>query len=269
MLKGRSVFITGGRQGIGWACGKTVLERGGEVVIMDNAPQEEIDKAVAELNTFGKAWGIRGDVTEYESIKECMAFAVEKMGKVDGAVNSAGGGGGNNIFEEDDEPFKKTVRLCLFGVVDSMRAETKQMVKQGGGGAIVNISSINATVPYYTYAGYCAAKAGIEIASACSAMEAGKHNIRINSIEPGFTNTTLISIFTENKEIVNEVLDHSSLRRLGEAQDVANAAAFLLSDEASYITGSTIVVDGGQRWTGYPPVFKHLFPPGVFDQMYR
>ncbi len=213
MLKGRSGFITGGAKGIGFACAKTILERGGQVVIVDLAPEDELNQAVAALNHYGPAWGTRADVTDYAAMQQAMAFAVEKMGKVDAAVNSAGGGGGGNIYDEDPEPFIKVVELCLFGVFHAMKLETMQMIKQGGGGSIVNISSINSTVPYYMYGAYCAAKAGIESLSSCAAMEVGKHKIRINSICPGFTNTTLIAGFTANPAVTKEVMDHTPLLR--------------------------------------------------------
>ena len=269
MLKGKCGFITGGANGIGLACAKKFLENGAKVVIFDVAPEEEMQKTVDDLKKYGVVWGIRGDVTKFDEVERAVSFAVEKMGKLDIAVNSAGGGGGGNIYDTALEDFANCVSLCLFGVFNSMRHETAQMIKQGGPGAIVNISSINSTVPYYQYGAYCASKAAIESLSSCAAMEVGKYSIRINSICPGFTNTRLIGAFTSNEDVVKEVLDHTPLNRFGEAEDIANAALYLVSDLSAYVTGTKIVVDGGQQHTGYPSVWKYLFPPGVYEATYK
>ncbi len=267
MLTGKSAFIVGGTNGIGRCCAETFIKYGAEVVIVGIEADEEIQKMASEIGL--KCWGLHADVTKFDAMEKAVNFAVEKMGKVDIAVNSAGDGGFGNIFDMDHEAFAKVIEVCLYGTFHAMRFETAQMIKQGKGGAIVNISSINSTVPYYQIGAYAAAKAGVDMLGKVAAMEVGKYGIRINSICPGFTNTSLIDMFVSSKEITSEVMTRTPLKRYGEPIDIAEAVAFLVSDKASFITGTKLAVDGGIENMGYPEVLKTLMGEDTWRQLYK
>jgi glucose 1-dehydrogenase len=269
MLKGKCALVTGGVEGIGRGCVELFLKNGAKVVIADYADEEKREKALKELKELGEVWITPCQAMDPESVEAAVNFAVDKMGMVDISVYSVGGGPGGNVYDISPEDFETHVRLTLFGAFYQMRYVSAQMIKQKKPGSIITISSINSTVPYYQYGPYCASKAGLESMSSCAAMELGKHQIRVNSVCPGFTRTQLIGHVTSVPEAVEEVISRTPLNRLGEVEDVAQAVLYLASDNSSFVTGTKIVVDGGEQHTGYPEIFRVLMTPEVFKELYK
>jgi len=180
-------------------------------------------------------------------------------------VNAAGVGGFGPITELREEDWDLTVDVCLKGVFLALKHEAKQMVTQGRGGAIVNIASLNAHVPLYGGAAYACAKAGVEMLSRNAALELTDQGIRVNTVSPGLTETPMTAPLRAVEGAYEAYFDRIPMRRAGTPEEMAAATIFLLSDEATYISGSNLVVDGAWETTGYPnlrPFLAELLAKG-------
>jgi NAD(P)-dependent dehydrogenase (short-subunit alcohol dehydrogenase family) len=144
------------------------------------------------------------------------------------------------------------MNICLRGVFLAMRAESAAMVAAGTPGVIVNIASINAIVAAANMSAYCSAKAGVAMLTRCAAMEVGRHGVRVVGIGPGFVETPLTQYATAFPAVHDAYVDSIPLGRAGQPRDIADAAVFLVSDEASWVSGTTMWVDGGEANLGYP-----------------
>ena len=158
-------------------------------------------------------------------------------------------------LSEDDWDF--TVDLVLKGVFLGTRAASAAMIAGGRGGAIVNISSLNAHVPLYGGSAYAAGKAGVEMFGKNAALELGRHGIRVNTILPGLVNTPMAGFIISNPGIMSEFNANAVLKRPADPRELAAPAVFLASHDASYITGTSLVVDGGYEIGGYPDLSKY------------
>jgi NAD(P)-dependent dehydrogenase (short-subunit alcohol dehydrogenase family) len=161
-------------------------------------------------------------------------------------VNSAGTGGVGSVLNAPVSDFERVLGTTLTGVYRSVRAEAKLM-KASGGGSIVNISSIAGSHTHHWMTAYCVAKAGVNMLTRCAADDLGEHNIRVNAVAPGLVPTDLAAGLVGNEETVNEYLRRMPVSRLGTTADIASSVAFLLSDEASWVTGLILPADGGHH----------------------
>lgn len=254
LLENKKIFVTGGCQGIGFGCAKKFIEEGAKVTIMDYADEEKLAEVKEKLGE--NCFVIHGNVTKSEDVKKAVDYAVEMMGGLDGAVNNAGGGQGATIMEATDESFDFVVKLCLHGTFYSVREEAKVMKENGG--SIVNMSSLNASFTSQGAVSYNSAKAGVDALTKTAALEMGKYGIRVNSIRPGFTMTEGLSGALAVPGYTEIVMEKCPMNRYGKPEDVANLAAFLLSDNSTYITGAIHTIDGGMETTGYPNVQKAI-----------
>jgi len=256
MLESRRIFITGGSSGIGLACAKLAMQYGAKVTLMARS-EEKLAAAQEELGDG--CWIYAGDVTSADDVEKAVAFAIESMDGLDGAVNCAGSASVGNIYELDDEAFESTLKVCLYGVMYATRAETAYMVENDIRGSIVNVSSLNSTVPYRMYTPYDAAKGGVDMLTRTASLELGPLGIRINAVCPGFTVTPLTSAFLDMPEVMKEIRSHTPLRRWGTSEEIAEVVCFMLSDKASYVTGVCLQVDGGMQNTAYPDIWRIVY----------
>ncbi|MCI0477957.1 MAG: SDR family oxidoreductase [Anaerolineales bacterium] len=238
--------ITGGGNGMGRATALRFAREGARVVVAD-IESESAARVADEIRAGGgDALGVTVDVSERESVAAMVARAVEQYGRVDILCAIAGIAGGVPFLELDDARWKRMLAVNLTGVFLCGQLAAQQMVKQGAGGKIVNMSSTNGLVGEADFAHYNAAKFGVVGLTMTMAIELAPHNIRVNAVCPGLIRTRLSEDLLANAAFADEYRKKIPLGRFASADEVAGAFLFLASDDASFITGTTLVVDGGQ-----------------------
>lgn len=242
-------IVTGGVSGIGAAVTRKLVERGGKVFVADiNA------EAVATASaTFGEnVAGRRTDVTDESSMQELFAAAVDRFGAVDAVYNVAGGSKPARIVDMDLATWDFNIKLNLYGAFLGTKLGAAHFIAEGRPGAIVNIASLNSQVPMHFGAGYSTAKAGVVMLTKNAALELGEQGIRVNAISPGLVATPLTGGLLSMDGVMQSYLDRIPAKRAAEPEEIASVALFLASQDASYVNGENIVVDGAWATTGYP-----------------
>lgn len=246
---GKVAMVTGAASGIGRAITRRLVHEGAMVAAGDIATDGLKDLA-AEVGE--RCLPVGCDVTQEGDVAALVAAAVDHGGALHAVFNVAGGTRAGLILDMTEEDWDFTVDLCLKGVLFGMKHGGRQMVAQGVGGAIVNIASLNSRVPMFFGAAYCASKAGVAMLSQCGALELGEHRIRVSAVSPGLTETPLVQPLTDIPGALQAYLDRIPLGRQASPDDIAAAALFLASDDASYISGANLFVDGAWEQTTYP-----------------
>jgi 3alpha(or 20beta)-hydroxysteroid dehydrogenase len=254
-LEGKVALISGGAQGQGAAEGRVFAREGARVVLAD----VQVDKAEAVAASIGdSARAVALDVRDGGEWQRAVATAVDGFGRLDVLVNNAGIGFPPRLL--DDVPwaeYRQVLDVNLDGVFLGIRAALPAL-RAGGGGSIVNISSIDGLVGVAGMAGYTASKFGVTGLTRVAALELGRHGVRVNSIHPGVIDTEMFQQAPADiQDRFHRLMAHQPISRLGTPEEVAYLALFLASDESSYCTGAQFVVDGG-----------HLAGPyreGLFD----
>ena len=244
-LDGKVALISGASRGIGRGIALQMGRAGAKVVVNYRTHGDEAEAVAAEIRRAGSdALAHRADVADREAVDAMVDATVEKFGRLDIAVA--------NAYYSKREPFldlaleaaQRTLEVTFWGAFHIAQAGARQMVKQGEGGAILFISSVLAWIPLPTSLPYNAAKAGIDQMSATIANELTEHRIRSNVIAPGYTDTPGERQYATEAQL-REAATTLPWKRLGTPEDIANAATFLCSDAADYITGAVLSVDGG------------------------
>ena len=250
-LEGRVALITGAGQGIGQAIAYAFVENGATVAVNDFNPAGE--QTVGEIwRRGGKAEFFRGDVGDVQSVNEMVAAVEKAMGPIDILVNNAGinlGKERHPAHEFLDSDWHRIIRVDLDGVFYYSRAVAAGMVKRRKG-VIINIGSVMGITPIRLQCAYAAAKAGMQHFTRSQALEVGQYGVRVNAIAPGSILTAMTRELFYNpasQQVAQSLLGHIPLGRPGEVEDIAQAALYLAGDDAKYVTGHVLVVDGG--WT--------------------
>lgn len=247
---GKVVVITGGAQGIGRACAERFLSEGAQVVIAD-IDRARLDATAAEIGTPDTVLAVVADVARKADLDAMIAAAVKTFGRLDVLVNNAGICPVADFLDFTEDQYDRTLAVNLRGAFFGTQAAGRQMIAQGGGGVIVNMSSINSGLANPSVAPYAISKGGMNQVTSTAAVALAPHGIRVCGVGPGTIATEIIKgAFTERAGM-HAILARTPLGRLGEPAEIAGVVAFLASDDASYITGETVYPDGGRRILNY------------------
>ncbi|MDC1504220.1 SDR family oxidoreductase [Winogradskyella sp.] len=243
-FEGKVVQVTGGSFGIGKATAVAFAKRGAKVAIVDWVEDNEAINAIKSIG--GEAVFIKCDVSNTEDVKAMIKKTISTFGRLDYAFNNAGIEGSNGITHEcTEENWDKTINVNLKGIWLCMKYQIPEMLKQGKG-VIINCASIAGLVGYRGLPAYVASKHGITGLTKSAALEYAKLGIRVNAVCPGAIKTPMIDRITGNKkEVEEQFADMEPIGRLGQPEEVANCVLWLCSDEASFVTGHAMAVDGG------------------------
>jgi NAD(P)-dependent dehydrogenase (short-subunit alcohol dehydrogenase family) len=248
-LRDKGVFISGGTSGIGLATARRLLDEGARVFVSGVA-EEEVSAALKHLrgseDTGGILEGVTADVSEPEVVEALLERARDFLGRVDVLINNAGIARKASFLETRLDAWDRTMAVNLRGMFLVAQGVARTMIADGVGGVIVNMASTNALGGEEEFADYNASKGGVLQLTRTMAVELGPLGVRVNCVCPGFIDTPLNEALGNEESFRAYERDRIPLRRRGTAEEVASVYAFLASDEASFVHGAAIVVDGGQ-----------------------
>jgi meso-butanediol dehydrogenase / (S,S)-butanediol dehydrogenase / diacetyl reductase len=252
-LNGKIALVTGGGSGIGAAITRRFVNDGAKVCIVGRR-QEVLDQ-LAESLPEGKVAKCPGDVTKQEDVKRMIATALTLEGKLNVLANVAGISGAGSVTEADPDQWRNILDINLFGPFLLMKAAIPHMI-EGGGGSVINVSSIGGLSAMQSRSAYCTSKAALIMLTQQAAVDYGAQNIRCNAICPGTVKTAMIekalanlvaSLGSDVDSVIKKCMEDVPLRRAAEPDEVTGICSFLASDDSSYMTGTVQVVDGGME----------------------
>ncbi len=244
-LEHKNAIVTGSARGIGKAIARKFLQEGAKVLLVDKNA-ERLPKTAEELTAFGTVEYLAGDLTDPAFCETVVRKAQTAFGEIHVLANDAGIAIVEPFLEHSIANWDATLNINLRAMFVLSQITAKVMVSQGKGGAIVNMASSNGHMGEKGLAAYNASKAGVVLLTKTMAIELAEHNIRVNAVSPGFIYTELLEQAGLSPEYIQKYLDKIPLNRYGKPEEVANLFAFLASDEASFITGDSVIIDGGQ-----------------------
>lgn len=250
-LKDQVAVITGAAAGIGKACAKRFAAEGAKVVLAD-VSQQRGEEAAEEIQTAGgEAIFVACDVGDKAQVDALIAKAVAAFGRLDCAIANAGIVHASNFLDLSEEDFDRVLRVNLKGVFLTGQTAARQMVSQGGGGTIINMSSVNAVMAIPAITPYVVSKGGVMQLTKVMSLALAEHGIRVNAIGPGSIHTEVFEQVANDPEKMRAILSRTPLGRVGQPDEIASVALFLASSDSSYITGQTIYPDGGRLALNY------------------
>jgi NAD(P)-dependent dehydrogenase (short-subunit alcohol dehydrogenase family) len=254
-FNGKVAVVVGATSGIGNAIARRLVAEGCEVIAAGRrvALLRSMEDELGPL-----LQGIRCDVMVESDVSNLIDQTVSRFGRIDMGFNVAGGARFGTIVDGSTEDWESVVNLTLRSAYWCTKYQAKQMIAERTPGAIVNISSLNQMVPFYGASSYATAKAGLGMLSQNAALELARHSIRVNALLPGLTKTPATEVIADTSDINAAYMERIPLGRAANADEMARPALFLASDDASYITGASLVVDGGWSLTGYPDTSRWL-----------
>jgi len=243
MLTGKIALVTGAGRGIGRQIAKTLAGAGAYVYVNYCGSREQAEEAVKEIEEAGgRAQGIRCDVADFEAVERMLKQIMEEQGRLDILVNNAGITKDNLLMKMSEEEFDRVLATNLKGAFHTIRHASRHFIKQRGG-KIVNISSVSGVLGNAGQANYSASKAGIIGLTKSAARELAARGINVNAVAPGYIDTEMTACLSD--AVKERTLSQIPLGRTGSTTDIANAVLFLVSEQAAYITGQVLSVDGG------------------------
>lgn len=245
-LQGRVAVVTGAGTGIGQAIAVAFAQEGASVVVDYVGQESAAEETMGKIKAIGaKSISIEADISQQEDANRLIEKAVSTFGRLDILVNNAGIEKKIAFVDYPLETWQKIIAVNLTGAFLCSQAAAKQMIKQGTGGRIINISSIHEDLPMVMNAAYSASKGGLRMLMRTIAVELAPHQITVNNIGPGAIFTPIDKETEADPKLNEQILSEIPLGRWGKPEEVAQLAVFLASDDASYLTGSTHFIDGG------------------------
>jgi glucose 1-dehydrogenase len=244
-LKDRAVIVTGAASGIGKAIALEMARRGANVVVNYIGASDAAEEVVNAIRgAHGTAIAIEADVSKADDVSRMVSQTLSHLGRIDVLVNNAGIEKESPFLEKSEDDWDRVIAVNLKGPFLCTQAAGREMARRGNG-TIINISSVHEDLPFPGYAAYCASKGGLRMLCRDLAVELAKYNINVVNVAPGAIDTPINKRTLSDPERKLALEREIPLGRIGEPEEVAKLVCYLASDDASYITGTTIVIDGG------------------------
>ncbi|MGA6098183.1 SDR family NAD(P)-dependent oxidoreductase [Stutzerimonas marianensis] len=248
-LENKVALVTGGSQGIGRGIALRLAEEGADLVINSRHENDQARETLAQIRDLGRrACFIPADVGVVADCRRLVERAIEQMGRLDILVNNAGVQTHASFLDASEEDYDQVLDINLRGPFFLAQAFARHVRDRGHRGRIINNSSVHEELPHPNFTAYCASKGGMKMLMRNIAIELAPLGITVNNIAPGAIETPINRDLMNQPEKLDTLLQNIPANRLGQPRDVAGAVAFLASDDADYITGATLVVDGGLLW---------------------
>ena len=245
-LKGKVAIVTGGNSGIGMAIVLALAQQGANIVIDYVARPEATEALEAQVAALGdQSIGIQADVSKVADLQNLINAAVQKFGRVDIMVNNAGIETRTSVLDTTEEQYDKVLAINLKSAFFGTQLAAQQMIKQGGGGRIINVSSVHEDWPMPGNTAYCLAKGGMRMLTRTAGVELAPHGIRVVGVGPGAVATPINLSTMHDPALLAKLNAAIPLGRMAEPEEIANVVVFLAGDGASYLTATTIFADGG------------------------
>ena len=244
-LAGRNILITGASRGIGRGCALALAAEGANIGINYRSQKAEAEETAAAIRKLGgKAELYQVDVSDQPAVEQMVEQFTKDFGSINGFISNAVYSDREVMIKADMAGFRKTIDVSMWGAFYGVRASAQKMVAQGKGGSIIVVSSPHAKIPIPTAMAYNMAKAAIDHMARTAAIELAKYRIRVNIIHPGWIDTPGERKFFSEEQL-NEGAGNIPWKRMGTAEEMGKLATFMMSDDCDYMTGSTVLMDGG------------------------